>query len=141
MILLQKYGKEYYKYSRDNNLCSSCRVPLTTKDLPSKCRKCETKGLVKLQAYKVLVLKHYGNGYCYCCGEDEPKCLGIDHIDDSGATWRRGRHSHRSGVNFYRWLVKQGYPKGFRVACHNCNLARHNNNGICPHQERCVVAL
>src|ERR1017187_150102 len=111
MSPMQKYGKEYYRYSRDHNLCSSCRVSLTDKDLPSKCRRCENKGLRKLQSYKTAVLKYYGNAVCYCCGEDEPMCLGIDHIDNSGADWRRNQPFRRSGVNFYRWLVKQGFPK------------------------------
>lgn len=136
-----EYAKRYYKARRANHECSSCTVPLTDKDLPSKCRRCESQNLAKLQGYKTIVLSHYGNSNCYCCGESEPMCLGIDHLDNSGADWRRGRHSHRSGVNFYRWLVKQGLPVGYKVACHNCNMARHMNGGVCPHQTRFAIAV
>lgn len=37
----------------------------------------------------------------------------------------------------YRWLKKQGFPKGdFRVMCFNCNLGRQRNGGECPHGVR-----
>jgi hypothetical protein len=32
-----------------------------------------------------------------------------------------------------RWLRKNGFPKGFRVLCHNCNFA-HGHYGYCPHK-------
>jgi hypothetical protein len=33
------------------------------------------------------------------------------------------------------WLKRNGYPKGFRVLCHNCNSAR-GLYGYCPHKRR-----
>lgn len=76
----------------------------------------------------------YGGYKCACCGEREPAFLSIDHVDNNGAEMRRtGVHS-RGGTHFYQWLRKNGYPKGFQVLCMNCNVGKHRNGGICPHQ-------
>jgi hypothetical protein len=77
----------------------------------------------------------YG-GSCYCCGEDHPTLLTIDHVDDNGAEHRRSLPSSSTGHRFYRWLRRQGWPEGYQVACFNCNTGRHINGGICPHRER-----
>jgi hypothetical protein len=31
-------------------------------------------------------------------------------------------------------LRKNGFPEGFQVLCANCNIGRHINGGICPHE-------
>ncbi len=74
----------------------------------------------------------YGGYRCACCGVREPDFLTIDHINNGGS-----RHRRRVGVasNFYRWLQKHSYPKGFRVLCSNCNSGRHRNGGVCPHRD------
>ncbi len=80
------------------------------------------------------VFDAYGGTVCCCCGETEPKFLSIDHIDNDGAEMRKsGKHS-RGGTAFYQWLRKSGFPKGFQVLCMNCNVGKHRNDGICPHQ-------
>lgn len=33
----------------------------------------------------------------------------------------------------YTWLVKQGFPIGYRVLCMNCNFAKRFGNK-CPHE-------
>lgn len=37
------------------------------------------------------------------------------------------------GDRFYGYLKKLGFPPGYQVACHNCNMDRHINGGSCPH--------
>jgi hypothetical protein len=83
-------------------------------------------------AMRLEVLQHYG-GKCACCGETEVKFLGIDHINNDGAAHRKAIGG--GGNTTYRWLIKHGYPPGFQVLCHNCNLAK-GFYGVCPHQER-----
>lgn len=76
------------------------------------------------------VLAAYG-GRCACCGESTPEFLAIDHVNGDGAAHRRqiggsGRLAH--------WLKQQGFPReGFRLLCHNCNMAR-GFYGACPHE-------
>lgn len=76
--------------------------------------------------------EHYG-GRCACCGEAEKVFLVIDHIDGNGGKERKLLPAWcRRGVNFYRLLRRRGFPKGYRVLCHNCNQAVAI--GKCPHQ-------
>lgn len=82
------------------------------------------------------VLEGYGgkNPQCACCGEDNPIFLTIDHIHEGGGKHRK-EINKRGGIEFYCWLRRNGYPKGFQVLCFNCNCGRSLNNGICPHKE------
>lgn len=77
------------------------------------------------------IIQHYG-GKCACCGEPELVFLDIDHV-------RGGGKSHRKivgfGNKFYRWLKKQGWPKGYQVLCRNCNWSKYVN-GVGPHKEK-----
>lgn len=70
---------------------------------------------------------------CACCREIEPLFLAIDHIDGGGAKQRKAL-GLQTGDQFYRWLIKQNFPPGYRVLCHNCNLGRSLNGGKCPHE-------
>ncbi len=72
-------------------------------------------------------LAAYGS-VCACCGESEQKFLAIDHIHGGG-----GAHRREIGVRIEWWLKTNGYPPGFRVLCHNCNMARAFYK-ICPHE-------
>lgn len=76
------------------------------------------------------VLVHYG-GVCACCGERHYEFLSIDHIDGGGKAHRRVIGT--SGKSIIYWLVKNDYPEGFQVLCHNCNMAK-GFYGVCPHQ-------
>ena len=72
------------------------------------------------------VLRHYG-GKCACCGEKTYEFLAIDHIKGGGK-----KHRDSIRVQLPWWLKKNGYPEGFRVLCHNCNMAM-GRYGYCPH--------
>lgn len=74
------------------------------------------------------VFGHYGGG-CSCCHVKELVFLAIDHI---GGRKNSPKDSPRAGNSFWRWLKRNGYPKGFRVLCHNCNWAVAFGR-TCPH--------
>lgn len=83
---------------------------------------------------RLRVLKHYSGKNkpdCACCGIDFYEFLAIDHINGGGLKHRREMHSQ---IGLYRWLITNGFPEGFRVLCHNCNLAR-GFYGFCPHEK------
>lgn len=63
------------------------------------------------------LLSHYGEE-CACCGESEQAFLCIDHIEGGGEIHRK---KIGSGTKFQWWLIKNGFPSGFRTLCHNCN--------------------
>ena len=80
------------------------------------------------------VFDAYGGFVCACCGETEPKFLSIDHINNNGAEQRRNRDYGSSGTAFYLWLRKNAFPEGYQVLCMNCQVGKHRNGGVCPHQ-------
>ena len=80
------------------------------------------------------VFAAYGGYRCNCCGETEPMFLSIDHIDNNGAQERKSGLYAGSGYSFYRWLRKTGFPPGYQVLCMNCQIGKHKNGGVCPHQ-------
>lgn len=71
------------------------------------------------------VIEHYG-GRCSCCGENRYEFLAIDHINGNG-----NRHKMQVG-DVMSWVWSHGFPDGFRILCHNCNLAL-GFYGYCPH--------
>lgn len=81
---------------------------------------------------KMDTLKAYGgeNPCCKCCGEKEPLFLAIDHIHGGGT---QDREINGTGYNFYYYLKRNKYPKGFQILCHNCNIAKRA--GVCPHKK------
>jgi hypothetical protein len=66
-------------------------------------------------------LTHYSNGELKCadCNLNNLDVLVIDHINNDGNQHRKKIGG--GGINTYRWLIKQGFPTGYQVLCHNCN--------------------
>jgi hypothetical protein len=123
-------------------------------DLRTKiCRDCNTEKLVALDFYKnrsgvqsycklcmcvrfneyhrrlrLEVLAAYGS-VCHCCGESILEFLSLDHIN------RDGKKDGKRGRNWYLRLKREGFPnkEQYRVSCHNCNMGREANRGVCPH--------
>jgi hypothetical protein len=77
---------------------------------------------------RIEALNRYG-GACQCCGERRYEFLAFDHINGGGRAHRASVPAARMPV----WLEKNGWPPGFRVLCHNCNMAV-GIYGICPHE-------
>lgn len=77
------------------------------------------------------VLTYYGGNppRCACCGETQDEFLTIDHISGGGT-----KHRKRIRRPFYRWLLENNFPEGYRVLCMNCNHSL-GQYGYCPHQE------
>lgn len=88
------------------------------------------------RAIRVEVLTHYGSS-CECCGEDRYEFLCLDHRDGGGNQHRKavGKNASLLGSAFYWWVKREGFPDGFRVLCHNCNMSR-GLYGYCPHKTK-----
>lgn len=74
-------------------------------------------------------LSHYGLS-CSCCGESTYEFLCIDHINGGGGKQRK--QLGRGGTTFFRWLIQNNFPEGFRTLCYNCNNSL-GHYGYCPH--------
>lgn len=76
---------------------------------------------------RVEALERYG-GCCTCCGETLFELLTLDHIDKSGAKFRKEFGSGSLAPK----LKRMGWPNNIRVLCWNCNAAI-GMYGKCPH--------
>lgn len=82
------------------------------------------------------VFAAYGGYRCACCGETERMFLSIDHIHNDGNVERKSGAYRSSGTAFYLWLCKHKFPPGYQVLCMNCQVGKHKNGGVCPHQRK-----
>lgn len=78
---------------------------------------------------RITVIIKYG-GKCACCPEDDLPFLCIDHINGGGSRERKSQSSHK----YWRNLAANPISDRYQVLCHNCNMAKQFNGGICPHK-------
>lgn len=64
----------------------------------------------------------YGGARCKLCGENKIDRLALDHVANNGHADRSA--TKRSGTKLYSFLKTQGWPPGFQVLCHNCNILK-----------------
>lgn len=144
-------GTTFGRWSDGRKLCAKCRPPLK-----KPCARCGTEFAGSMdqrrycspgcrdaafkdkrnaahKALRVEILRAYGGPEpaCVCCGEAGLLFLALDHVNGGGGSQRR----QLGGGGYYAWLRKNNYPEGFRVLCHNCNMGRQLNGGVCPHEE------
>ncbi len=88
------------------------------------------------QRQKMSILKHYSKTKepsCECCGESHLEFLTVDHIAGNGSLHRKSLGGSRSGsAGIYMYIIKKGFPSGYKILCFNCNCAL-GFLGYCPH--------
>ena len=132
---LAKFKQKERERSKQSRMSGTHEAPETKKLRNAKRDPVKLSSLSENRriAIRDEMIKVYG-GKCECCGENEPQFLTIDHINNDGAEHRK---KIGSGINLYRNLKNQGWPKeGLRLLCFNCNCGRSRNGGTCPHKER-----
>lgn len=97
-----------------------------------KRRLCDNVKRYRLRC-RLAVFRFYSKGTmaCNCCGEKTYEFLCIDHINGGGRK-ERLNDPQKKGSGLYSWIIKNGFPGGFQILCHNCNMAK----GFyveCPH--------
>lgn len=107
--------------------------------LHPRCRECEAKrAKEKRDALRLRVFEYYSDGdvCCACCGESSMCFLSLDHVNNDGAEHRRkltGGKSRGGNLQVFYWILRNDFPPGFQVLCHNCNMAK-GIYGECPHE-------
>jgi len=123
--------KKYYLENREKRIKESKNYHENHKEELKIWRK------EKQQKKKLMVLSHYspsGIPLCTCCGESHLEFLCLDHINGGGEDHRR-QIGHG---DLYFWILKNHFPTGFQVLCHNCNFAK-SAFGYCPHQKEVKI--
>lgn len=121
-------------------LCPFCPNPVD--DGRVRCRACLDKSNARsaaaVAAARDDLFTRYGGYLCACCGETERAFLSLDHINRDGAAHRR--EMSKGNTNTYPGfralhadLKRKGWPPVLQVLCHNCNIGRERNGGVCPH--------
>jgi hypothetical protein len=90
------------------------------------------------QACRDLVFDFYGRE-CACCGAAEH--LSIDHIDGDGRAHRLALFGRDAGstMQFYVWLIDNGFPDGYQTLCRRCNASK-GQSAACRIAHREVAA-
>ena len=100
---------------------------------------------------RIKVLIHYSKSLsngdipcCNCCGENfHVDFLALDHIagrrqmDSEPELVKLGYSSKLDSHELNHWIIRNNFPDGFQVLCHNCNFAKgmKKNNNQCPHEK------
>lgn len=101
-------------------VCKECYKNPIAERSESRCETCLEKNRLRIAEWRQRCLDHYGRS-CATCGEVIPEFLTIDHVNGGGNAHRK---QVGSGWKFFRWLVNQGFPGGYRVLCWNCNCRK-----------------
>ena len=119
------YGKAYFQSHKER-----ARVVRTAWRSAHKAKQHEYY-LRKRDALRPQTFQAYGGAICACCGEQHQEFLSIDHIHGGGRAHRAS--INKTGILFYAWLKRHGFPPGYRVLCMNCNFSL-GAFGFCPHR-------
>lgn len=159
-------GKVYQPASGPQRYCSECipimhkvytgqwgrRHPERRRQISEKSWNKNPERLRRLRKYNFYMyrerltnaaMEHYSGAQprCACCGETERDFLVMDHVEGHGNEHRRKTFGRiQGGWQFYKWLVKEGFPQGFQVLCYNCNASK-GKHGKCVHVARPVPPL
>lgn len=112
-----------YNKRKDTGLCVQCgRYPSSNGIYCSECRiERRTRAIDYKIRLKEDIIHHYG-GECAICGTTVFEHLTIDHTNGGGNEHRK-KIGKSGGHDFYKWLIENGYPDGYRVLCWNCNCS------------------
>lgn len=113
----------FKKIRRNNNLCRTCGQSLPSDWTFKSCDPCLKEVRDRNKEKKRQTFKRYG-GVCQCCREAELDFLSLDHVKGDGAAERKLLKFKATGISFYLYLRRKGYPAGYQVLCYNCNFSK-----------------
>ena len=136
---IKKYQEKYYRNNKNTILKRQAKYYSENKEKISKSHVLyykKTRYKTEREHYfemRIRIIYYYSKGKmcCKCCGEKHLQFLAIDHKKGGGYQHRK-KHNLWS-KKIYKWIIDKGFPKGFQILCHNCNLAK-GFYGQCPHK-------
>ena len=143
---LEKSLNEFYKDSQKklgiSHTCKNCSKKVVAKWHQNNRDKSRATGRKTAYNRKLKVLTYYSKldtPICSCngCYVQDPLFLAIDHIQGNGAQQRREEKIKSS--HLYNWIVKNNFPDGFQVLCHNCNFAKGTKDDCPVHKEDFII--
>ena len=139
MLLQEKKKTEEEKKANKNTLNRESRERMKRQDLDGFRKRANESQYSYRERKKEAVYNHYSNGTnrCAVCGESRIACLSIDHIR-GGGTKHKSTLRLSGGDTFYRWLIRNNYPKGYQILCMNCQFVKRvMNNEVVRGEMKC----
>lgn len=130
---LSEFHRRSKTDARPDSYCKGCRQEFRRewgRD-PANAAALSERARQRRRAVRERVFAHYGRE-CASCREAQYEFLALDHIDGGGSAHRALLGQNGRGQSFYIWIIKQGFPVGYRTLCHNCNAVL-GLYGYCPH--------
>jgi hypothetical protein len=95
-------------------------------------------GVKAKRKLKKKVCSQYCSGEVKCkyCSVDDMRLLTIDHIAGGGNKHRQAIGVKTAGDAFYRWLKRNGFPKGYQVLCWNCQYRKRQKEMRSPNPSK-----
>ena len=125
----KQYRQRWHQKNRDRMLMAQKKYREDHPELLERARK-------KTLELKTTVYNHYSNSnpHCMCpgCCVDNVRVLCLDHINGGGTKHRK--EVSRSNASYWRWFIKNNFPDGYRILCHNCNHS-YAVYGECLHDQ------
>lgn len=116
-------SSRHYERRKEAGTCSYCSDP------PAPGHSMCERHLEHYKEYrrqiKMEVLNAYGGPKCAVCGESDVDVLEIDHEAGGGCRHRKELNMEGAGHQFYLWLRRNKFPKGYRVLCSTHNRKAH----------------
>ena len=103
-------------------LCGTCRTNRPRANR-TRCQRCIDNHKKVHKRNRQIVFAAYGGFICAMCKHDDDEVLTIDHIHDDGNWLRRLVPAQRN--DFYRWLIRNNFPKEYQVLCRNCQYKKY----------------
>jgi len=119
-------GVSFEASRSDAKRCSPCKLAYRRSRDNSPERKIRRN--IRHRQIRQQAFNGYG-GKCGCCGENKFEFLALDHVNGGGREERQKLSTRQIADK----VIRQNFPSGYRVLCHNCNQAI-GWYGKCPHE-------
>jgi len=137
-----EYKTKQKKYQQRPEIWLKAKEYYASPEIKAKTKKVYNENRLRVLQY---YSKHHSSSdipCCNCCGLNEHvNFLAIDHIagrkqmESEPELVKLGYSSKLKSIDLVRWIIKNDFPDGFQILCHNCNSAK-GWYGICPHEAK-----
>ena len=127
--VFSKFYNDRHSKTGKGTYCKRCHTSYTERHRKRNQKRITEQAKKNYKELTDKVLVGYGHK-CACCGEIQREFLTIDHVNGGGRLDRE----KRAQSTIRRQIIKDGFPKTFRLLCYNCNCSL-GHYGYCPHDK------
>lgn len=142
----REIGGNLFAWLRKNNLpegfqvlCANCNAKKAKEQARANCGNgtpTQKSHYTKYQRLRERIFNHYAGPTgikCSCCGRDDIDVLCLNRSNAEVSDYYKALGKSMAN-KFYKIVVRDGFPDGFRILCSNCNQSL-GHHGYCPHEK------